>query len=879
MLLKKYYFCEVFPMRIESVNINNRPFPKLLLLLVLLILGHQAAFAQVPEDESLSDSTKAPAMTKEAKEQQLGIRISKDAPEDEVISVAKDSAILDMERNTFFLYGDAQINQKDIELKSGVVEFDQKTNVVSAYPSYDTAGAKISEQEFTQGTEKFFYDSLRYNFKSKRALVRNARSTYGDAFMISHQVKRNPDQSIYGYKNTYTTCNLDHPHYGIYAKKIKAIPNKVIASGPANLQIADLPTPLMFPFGIFPINPQQKSGFILPTYTMEENRGLGLQRIGYYFDINKYMGATIQFDIFSKGSYGVFASTNYSKRYHYNGSLNINYSYSKFGESYDVGQSEQTDFRVDWTHQVDPKAMPGASFNAKVEFGTGGYNRVNGMTSGMVLNNQYTTSVAYSKTWIGKPFALSAALRHNQSTNTGTGSVTLPDITFNVSQITPFQRKNPIGQPKWYEKISGTYMVSAQNRYDFVDSTFNLNNIKFADFSSGIKHAFSLGAAYNIFRFFNFSVNVPYNEYWNTKQLVRTWNPAARKDDTAVNMGFFATRDFSVTSSINTRIYGVKMFGKGKIAGIRHVITPSLNFNYTPGFANRPFDYFYNYVDQYGYSVAQSPYVLSPGNVGYPNNPYPVGSAGISINNTLQMKVRNKDTAGTRIISILDGLGISANYNFFADSNNLSAINFNARTNVAKRLDLTMNGQLDAYEFKNGYRSKTYLINANGPLVQLRTFSVGLGFNYQGGEKNKDKDAEEGRNNEEAQLLLRNNGINDYYDFNIPWSINVTSSLNYLRRNLVTNKDTMIITPNFTFTGSIRFTPKMMLNVTSGYDFLNKSIGYTTINVTRDLHCWQMALNIVPFGFYRNYNFTINVKSSVLQDLKLVRRRAYQDNY
>ncbi|MNS51864.1 LPS-assembly protein LptD [compost metagenome] len=884
MLLKKYYFCEVFPMHIESVNIT-RPFRHLLMLLVLL-LSPCVIWAQVPDTDVVpateqSDTTaKVPGMTKEAKEKQLGIKISKDAPEDEVTSVAKDSAIMDMEKNVFFLYGNAQINQKDIELKSGVVEFDQKSNVVSAYPTYDTAGLKTSEQEFLQGSEKFQYDSLKYNFKSKRAIVRNARSTYGDAFMISHQVKRNPDQSIYGYKNTYTTCNLDHPHYGIYAKKIKAIPNKVIASGPANLQIADIPTPLMFPFGIFPINPQQKSGFILPTYTMEQNRGLGLQRIGYYFDINDYIGATIQFDIFSKGSYGVYGSTNYTKRYKYNGSLNVNYSKSIFGEPYDVGKTEQNDFRIDWTHQVDPRSMPGASFNAKVEFGTGGYNRVNGMTSGMVLNNQYNTSIAYSKSWIGKPYALSMALRHNQSTNTGTGSITLPDITFNISQITPFQRKNSVGTPKWYEKISGTYMVAAQNRYDFVDSTFSLNNIKWSDFSSGIKHSFSLGAAYNILRFFNFSVNVPYNEYWNTKQLIRTWNPGTRKDDTAINMGFYATRDFSVTSSINTRIYGVKMFRKGRVAGIRHVITPALNFNYTPGFSNKPFNYFYNYVDQYGYSTALSPYSISPGNVGYPTNPYPVGSAGISINNTLQMKVRGKDTGATRIVSILDGFGLNANYNFFADSNNLSAINLNARTNVAKHLDLTLNGQLDAYRFKNGYRSKEFLINTGGPLVQLRTLGVGLGFNYQGGEKSKkDNETEEGRKGEEAQLLLRNNGINDYYDFNIPWNININSSLNYVRRNLVSGKDTIIITPNLSFTGSIRFTPKMMLNITSGYDFYSKSIGYTTINVTRDLHCWQMMLNIVPFGIYRNYNFTINVKSSVLQDLKLVRRRAYQDNY
>lgn len=872
-------------MHIEFVNILAKKYCYHLIVFITILCSAFPSSAQIVNEAETDSIATAPASatdstSNEDKEKQLGIKISKDAPEDEVVSTAKDSAILDMEKNIFYLYGDAVINQKDIELKSGVVELDQKTSIVKAYPTFDTAGIKTSEQEFTQGSEKFQYDSLKYNFKSRRAIVRNARTQYGDAFMISQQVKRNPDQSIYGYKSTYTTCNLDHPHYGIYAKKIKAIPNKVIASGPANLQIADLPTPLMFPFGIFPINPQQKSGFILPTYTMEENRGLGLQRIGYYFDINKYIGATVQFDIFSKGSFGVFASTNYAKKYKYNGSLNINYSNSKFGESYDVGTTSQKDFRVDWTHQVDPKSMPGASFNAKVEFGTGGYNRVNGMTSGMVLNNQYLTSVAYTKSWTGKPYALSVALRHNQSSNTGTGSITLPDITFNVAQITPFQRKVQIGSPKWYEKISGTYMVAAQNRYDFVDSTFNLNAIKFSDLSTGIKHSFSIGAAYNIFRFINFSVSIPYNEYWNTKQIYRNYNPNTRKDDTTLNMGFFATRDFSVTSSLNTRIYGVKMFKKGKVMGIRHVLTPAINLNYTPGFANSPYNYLYYYTDQSGFRSPQSPYVLSPGNIGYPNNAINVGSAGISFNNTLQMKVRTKDSTGSKNISLIDGLGISTNYNFFADSNNLSYINLNGRTNIAKHLDLTVSGVFDAYRYRNSRRTATFLINDGGPLVQLRTFNLGLGFNYSGGESKRDESVEkERKNNEEAQLLLRNNGINDYYDFNIPWNINITSSLGYSRTNLINDKDTIRITPNFTFSGSIRFTPKMMLNVTSGYDFYNKTIGYTSINVTRDLHCWQMMLNIAPFGIYKNYNFTINVKSSVLQDLKLVRRRAYQDNY
>ncbi len=856
------------------------------LLSLLLLLCPNALMAQQINTDSISGSVKDTATiaardTATKKGAALGIKISPDAPEHEVISSARDSAILDMETSIYYLYGDAQMQQEELELKSGVVEFNQKTNVISAYPEYDTNSRKISEQSFKQGSETFTYDSLRYNFKSKRAIVRNARMQYGEAYINSYQVKRNPDQSIFGYKNVYTTCNLEHPHFGINARKIKVIPNKVAASGRAHLEIADLPTPLLFPFGIFPINPEKKSGFILPTYTLAGSRGVGLQRMGYYVDINKYIGASIMFDYFSKGGFGVFGSTEYSKRYKYNGALNIDYTYTRTGESFDATASSTKDFKVRWKHTVDQRAMPGATFTANVEFGTGGYNLVNGMTADMQLNNQYRSTIAYSKTWAGKPFSFTAAANHNQSTRSGEVVVTLPDISFNVAQLTPFQRKTRVGKDRWYEKISATYNFAAQNRINFIDTAFSFNNLSSKQFDNGIKHTAAIAATYNVLRFVNWNFSIPYNEYWNTKQTFYTWNQSELRNDTATKSGFFATRDFSFNSSLNTRIYGLKTFKKGNLMGIRHVITPSLNFNYTPGFARSPFNYFYEYYDSYGRPSYNSPYSASPSAIMGPTTPLPNGSAGISINNNLQIKVRSKDSTGTKNITLIDGLSIGANYNFFADSNNLTNISFSGRTSILQKFNISFGGAFDPYHWENGRRTRYYSIEKDGPVVKMRSMYASLDFDLSGESSSKESDeVEEVRaNNPDVQRMLRNNGLASYYDFNIPWSLRISSSISYSANNQIDGSEKEFYTPQLSVSGSLRFTKKMMFNFVTGYDFRNKSIGATTLNISRDLHCWQMALNITPFGIYRNYNFTLNVKSSVLQDLKLTRRRAYQDNF
>lgn len=841
--------------------------------------------ALVDSVQHVADTLATDSAKVQSKEDELGIRISKDALPATVTTVAKDSAVLDMKKSKFYLYGDAQANYQEVKIKSGKLIFDQKNNVLSAEPLLDTAGTKASVQEFTQGEEMFTYDTLKYNFKSKRAIVRNAHSKYGDGFVISEQVKRNPDESIYGYHSVYTTCNLDHPHFGIRAKKIKVIPGRVIASGPANLEIMDIPTPLFLPFGMFPIKQGQRSGFILPTYSLQDQKGLGLQRGGYYFAVNDYLGIISQFDVFSKGSWATFNTAQYSKRYQYSGTFSLNYAYEKTGEAFDpTSQNSSNDFNVTWSHQVDAKARPGTNFSASVNFGTTTYNQRTGMNLNNILNNQYTSSISYGKTWIGKPYSLTVALRHSQATSTGSLSITFPEINFNLGQFSPFQRKVMSGTPRWYEKITVNYSLNAVNKLNTYDSLFSLRNIAFNDMDNGIKHNASIQATYNVFRYFNWNINIPYTEYWNTRQIYLQRPSSDQNNDTTIRTGFFTSRTLNVSTGLSTRIYGMKTFKKGKIAGFRHVLTPTVGLSYVPGYAHTPFNFLYRNVNQLGNYDYYSPYSYSPIG-GPPATPENQGAITFGLNNTLQMKVRNKDTAGvagTKIINLIDGFGINGSYNMFADSNNLSDISMNFRTSVLGIFNVSGSAIYSAYRFVQGRRSKDYLITSGGGLAQLRSANFGLSTSFHGSRKEDKTRGDAEKNNEEVGRLLNNGGINDYYDFNIPWNLSINAGLNISKRYDATlDKDSFVYSPNLTFNGGFNLTERWKVNLNGGFEFRGLSkikLSALQFDISRDLHCWQMSLNLIPFGYYRSFFFTLQVKSAVLQDLKLTRRKSYQDN-
>ena len=816
-------------------------------------------------------------------EDSLGIRISKDALSAPVTAKATDSAVLDMKRDIFYLYGDAEVNYEELKLTAGQISFEQSTNTVIAQPSFDSSGAIAKRPTFAQGGETVTYDSLQYNFKSKRALIRNARSQYGEGFVHSLQVKRNPDQSIYGWQNVYTTCSLDTPHFGIRAKKLKIIPNRIIASASANIVIEQVPTPFFLPFGLFPITQRQRSGFQLPSYTIEEARGLGLTNGGYYFHFNDYYDFLLLTNIYTKGSYNLSGISTYASRYRYSGGVSLNYAYNKTGESFEPGATVNRTYAVNWRHQTDPKSRPGVNFNASVNIASGSYYAQNSYNYNEIVQNQLVSSISYSKNWLNKPYALTIGANHNQNLGTGEVNVTFPNINFFINQFNPFENKGRIGTPRWYERISMSYNVNATNKATFNDSSFSFSSLG-KDFRNGIKHNIPVTANYNVLRFINVNFNASYNEYWLTERHFLFYNTAEGIVDTIGERGFFAARDFTTSVGLNTRIFGTKFFKRGKLMGIRHEIRPSVTLGYVPDYGAAPFNYYYRtrldttdvirYLSPYESSVIGTPGMGQYGRF--------ASTVGFRLENVLQIKTRSKsDTTGRgRNISLIDGLSFQTSYNIAADSFNWRPFDIDFRTNIVNVISFNARASFDPYarDAYSGRRLPVTVMSQGGGLARFTDASVALSANFRSKENNGKDRQQAAIRTDEYNLLMQNGGYYNYVDFNIPWSLSVNYSLNLSRQfSVFSRSDTLTYNQSLMFGGDFNITPRWKIGYQSGYDFTTKSMSMTNLSLYRDLHCWEMALSAIPFGPRKQFTFTLNVKASVLQDLRLIRRRDFRD--
>ncbi|MCB9045471.1 MAG: LPS-assembly protein LptD [Chitinophagales bacterium] len=832
------------------------------------------------KDTLLNDSLRNTDSTDSTKhmslEERLGIKISPDAITSEIKSEASDSAVLDMRNNIFILYGKAKVTNEDMELNAGKIIYDQGNNLVTAAPLSDTAIKLKDRPNFSQGQEKFTYDSLQYNFKSKRAIVRNPRTQYGEGYVYSEQVKRNPDQSIYGYRNLYTTCALDTPHFGIKAQKIKVIPGRVVASGPANIMVEQVPTPLFLPFGLFPVTKGQRSGFLLPTYSIDNDRGVGLLNGGYYFNLGQHLDLESRVNIYSKGSWLTTGRANYAKRYKYKGGLAISYAYNKTGEDFEPDASISKDFNVQWQHATDPKARPGTQFSASVNAGTSSFNANNTYDAQQILNNQYQSNITYSKNWANKPYTLSVGARHSQTASTGSVSVTLPEISFYVAQFNPFQPKNSLGT-KWYEKITTSYTFTGQNQLMFTDSLFQLSKLSMSDFNNAMKHTIPISASYNLFRFVNLTVGGTYNEYWLTKQTFKSYDYTGDTVAEDINRGFYTARDFNASIAANTRIYGLKMFKRGKLMGIRHMMTPEVSLNYTPDFAKSPYHFGYETItEKNGRPTYVSPYEGSL--QGAPSQLGRFRSViGFKLNNNLQIKVRsNSDTNGYKNIRLIDNFIINTGYDIAADSQNWQDIQVSFSTMFFNIINVNANASYDpyAFDYETGKKTNQTMWNRGTGIARFKQANISMGAQLK---PQKRQDNNPKRNTEEYQLLTQY-GIDDvYYDFNVPWNMGLSYTLGIAKNYLPTSKkDTVqISTHNVSINGDVNLTSRWKITASTSYNFVQKKLQLSQINLVRDLHCWEMILTAVPFGDRKFYNFTLHVKATVLQDLKLLRRRVY----
>ena len=730
--------------------------------------------------------------------------------------------------------------------------------------------------------------------------------------MQGEDVKKNEFDELFIHDAKYTTCNLAEPHFHISARKIKVIPGKKVVSGPFHLKFRDVPTPLGFIFGMFPQPKKTVSGIIMPNYGEEKRRGFYLRDGGYYFAVNEKLDLQLTGDVYSKGSYGLSLGTNYKKRYAYNGSLRFDYNSTKMGEFEASGVSK--DFSLAWSHSPDSRGKS-SRFSSSVNFQTNSYNQNKNLVYSNFnesINAQFNSNISYSKTFKGTPFNFSANLRHSQNVQTKKVNLTLPDISYNMSRIYPFKNVGKLGKTALGKlsishrftgrvqlsnagigsNLSGINIVnSADNFSEQIE--FNLDNFNsILDRSKiGVKHTIPVSTSFNLFKYFTFSPNLNYEEIWYLKKLNYSYNEVENGVRIDTTNSFSRAWSYNTAFSMSTRIYGTLFFKKGKIKAIRHVISPEVSFSFSPDFTKPKFGYYEDVrINEEGDTKLLSKYE----NFLY-GTPRIGSSASMNfyIGNNLELKVldKNDSISGTKKIKIFENLAFTSSYNFLADSFKLSPIRFNARTSFFKGLvNLSLSGNIDPYTYRldstvessSGSKiiyqrrvSDLALLNKQG-IGSLDFINIALGFRFSANDFKSDAretelDSEYGT---AEQLNYINSNMAEYIDFNVPWSVNASYNLN--RRKLGYRDPT--ITQTLTFSGDLSISEKTKLSFRSGYDFKNKMMTQTSINATRDLHCWRINFSWVPFGRFQSYNLSINAVSALLQDLKLEKRSRFFDN-
>jgi lipopolysaccharide assembly outer membrane protein LptD (OstA) len=806
---------------------------------------------------------------------------------------ALDSMRFEIRGQKVFLFNKADIKYEDINLKAGYVEIDFPKNKVFAAGRKDSTGQMTEEPEFSQGDQQFKSKEINYNYNTKRGLINTVFTKQDEGFLHGTVVKKMENDITYIKSGAYTTCdNPAHPHFGFRFNKGKVIPGKRVITGPAYMEIAEVATPLMIPFGFFPNRSGQRSGILLPTYGESADRGFFFENLGYYWAISQYMDLMVQADIYTRGSWAIKPTFRYNKRYKFNGGFNFSYAVNILGAANSPDYQKRTDFQVRWMHSQDAKARPRSNFSANVNIVSNSFNKYDLSASAQsYLSNTFQSSINYSTNWAGKYF-LNLNFNHSQNTVNKSINVTLPQLTFSVNQFYPFRRANPVGKMRWYEQVSLKYNMDAENRYSTVDSLFLQGNWP-DSMQNGMRHSIPISASFRVLKFFNWSNSINLNDrmylktfrrYYQADTLVEdgdTIYPGYKSKNVS---GFENAFDFSLSSSINTRLYGMYQFKGNFIKAVRHMVTPSVSFSFTPDWGDPKFGY-YRYIDNDTNTLNPLKYSIFQNSV-YGGPPaQKSGMISFAISNNLEMKVRNrKDTVtGTRKIALIDDLTFRCSYDLARDSVRWSPLYITGRTSLAplvRGLTIQYSSTWDMYARDAlGRRINTTEWDKSHRLLRLdnTTWDAGLSYSLSSDKVGKKKTSTRGTPEERKDV----EDFYDYYvDFDIPWSFSFNYNFHY-GKTWSGSSSTRIsqITQTFGFNGQLNITPKWKVTLTSGWDFVNNELSYTSVQVYRDLHCWEMSFGWIPKGGHQSWNFSINAKASLLQDLKLNKKRDYRDNY
>ena len=844
---------------------------------------------------------------------------------------AEDSVVFIMGKKNAYLYGDAKVNYTNIELKSEQIQMNMDSSIVHAVGVRDTLGKLSGTPIFKEGDDTYESETMSYNFKTRKGYITNVYTQQEDGFLTSEESKKGPDDDLYLRRGRYTTCDEEHPHFYIALSRAKVHTGKSVFSGPAWLVIEDVPLPLAIPFAYFPFSSKYSSGLIMPSYGDESTRGFYLRDGGYYFAINDYVDLRLTGEIYTKGSWGLSAQTTYKKRYKYSGNFYFNYQVTKEGDKNMPDYSVAKNFKLQWSHRQDPKSSPNSSFSASVNFATQSYEK-NNLTSlynpTSYSQSTRTSSISYSRSFPKSGVSISSSFNISQNMRDSTISLTLPSLTVAVNRFYPFKRKKAAGKERWYEKIAMQYTGSLSNSITTKESKLLKSNL-IKDWRNGIKHSIPISASFTIMKYINVTPSFNYTERWYSYKVNQDWDMQKQAVVRDTVFGFNRVFDFSTSLSFNTKLYGMykpnrKIFGD-KIQMVRHVFTPSVSLSYTPDFGTNNWGYYKTYTktDLQGNVtlVEYSPYTGSL--YGVPGRGM-TGAVNMDISNNIEMKIKSdKDSTGVKKISIIDELGASISYNFAAKTQPWSNLSTRLRLKWGKAT-FNLNAVFNTYAYEFDKNGNVIVGNttewSHGRFGRFQGMSKNLSYTFNnqsfkkikkgilklfGRDKDEDEEAEgkekklneddeslaengskrKGRGDEEGGAEDSDNGLDKdgYMKFNIPWSFSISYGITMSEDrsadiNIKSMRYPYKFTHNLNFSGTLKLSSNWNISASSGWDFTYHKLSMTTVNISRDMHCFNMTCGLV-FGTYTSYNITLRANASTLTDaLKYDKKSSYSSS-
>ena len=809
------------------------------------------------------------------------LKLSKDSLTAPVSYSAEDSGVLIIPTKEFILYGKAKAKYTDLEVSANTIELNQDKQMLKAYGSTDTTGNPLNKPKLIQGEMQSISDSIFYNTKSQKGLTKSSYLQEGEMFVYAKTVKKVNENTLFAYRGRFTTCNLDTPHFAFRTRKMKIINNKIAVAGATSPEFEGVPIPIGIPFGIFPLNRGRHSGLLPPQFANNDQFGIGLEGLGYYKVLSDNIDLTVRSNLYSYGGWNLNLNSRYLKRYKYNGNLSVAVQNTKFLNSNGNEKEEFTtnkSYQINWSHSRDTKARPGSNFSANVNFGSTQFNRFVTNNAAQNFQNQLNSSITYSRDWHGK-YNLNLGINHSQNNILRLVNLTLPTLSFNVVTLYPFQKKEAVGTPKWYEKLGIGYSGNFINKVDFYDSAFSLRKI-LDTAQYGATHSVPITLSLPQLGPLQIAPSVSYEEHWYGQKVLLKWDSSQKRVDTSINRGVYTARQMAFSIAANTRVFGTYQFKHSNgIQAIRHEIRPNIGVSYRPDMNAGSF---YNVqIDTAGHTYRLSQY---QGSLVSPFGEGRFGGISFGVDNTLEMKVKNKkDTSdgGTKKVRLLDGFGFTGSYNLFPSLNDsfpLSNFSVNARSNLFEKINISASANIDPYTIDGTGNRRTKVKLPGRVLSGNIAASTSLQSKSKDGKTDKQRMKDDDYltpDEQQRQLEFVRTNPAEYTDFNIPWTLQLSYSLSFSRS---LQSDLTYLTQTFSnvsVNGDFSLTPRWKMGGNSNYDFKTKKIQMLTMFITREMHCWQMSINITPIGSYRSFSISINPKSGILRDLKINRSRFF----